>query len=121
MLPTLISYHGLEASEALTELVRARAQQIAQRDARILSLRVAIEAPHHHRRHGNQYRVRLELKLPGHELVVANDAPTHAGEDDAHHAVRHAFDVLLRQLTSTQARRSGKQRAQDAARASVRG
>jgi len=120
MLPTLISYHGLDASEALTELVQARAQHIAQRDVRIQSLRVAIEAPHHHRRHGNQYRVRLELKLPGRDLVVTNDAPAHAGEDDAHQAVRHAFDALLRQLTCAQARRSGRQRAQEAARASVR-
>jgi ribosome-associated translation inhibitor RaiA len=120
MLPTLISYHGLDPSDSLTDLVRTRAALLEQRSPRVLSLRVVIEAPHHHRRHGNQYKVRLELKLPGRDVVVGNDAPSHAGEDDAHQAVRRAFDALRRRVTSAQVRRTGKQRAHYAAHASVR-
>ena len=116
MIPTQISYHGVEASEALTALVRARADQLELRHQRIRSLRVHIDAPHHHRRHGNQYRVRVELALPGCDIVVGNDTPARAGDDDPYQAVRRAFDAVRRRMTGAQLRRSGKQRGQRAPR-----
>jgi ribosome-associated translation inhibitor RaiA len=106
----LISYHGLEPSETLTELIRARADQLTQLHERIVSLRVTVEAPHHHRRHGSPYRVRLTLELPGADLIVVGGRPAHGGDEDAHQAVRDAFDALRRRLTSTRVRRSGRQR-----------
>src|SRR4051794_19221228 len=107
MTPVLISYHGLDSSEALTALIQTRTEQLAQLDQRIVALRVTVEAPHHHRRHGNPYRVRLALELPGAPIVVVSDRPAHAGEDDAHQAVRSAFDALRRRLRATSVRRSG--------------
>jgi ribosome-associated translation inhibitor RaiA len=108
MHPIRISYHGLPASDALTALIHARAGQLAQLSDRIHSVRVVVDAPHHHHRHGNHYCVRIDVRLPGRDIVVGNE-PADADED-AYQAVRHAFDAARRRLTAAQTRRSGKQR-----------
>jgi len=109
MLPIQISYHGVEPSDALSELVRLRAAQLARLSDRILSLRVVVEPPSHHHRHGHFSRVRIEATLPGRELVVTPEADG-IGED-AYQSVRRAFDVLRRRVAETQARRQDRQRA----------
>lgn len=120
MLPMQITYHGIEPSPALTELIRSRAAQLDRLHDRMHALRVLVDAPHNHQRHGKRYRVRLDLTLPGRELVVGHDEDERAGDDDAYQAVRHAFDVLRRKLTTAQARRQGKQRAHLAGRSALR-
>lgn len=37
---------------------------------RIMGCRVAVEMPHHHHRRGGSYHVRIDLTLPGAELVI---------------------------------------------------
>jgi ribosomal subunit interface protein len=106
-----ITHHGVDPSEALTGLIHSRAAQLERVCERILSLRVLIDAPHHHHRHGNHYRVRIELAVPGRELVVGHDAEERAEDEDAYQAVRRAFDAIRRRLTATQARSHGRQRA----------
>jgi len=115
MQPVQITYHGVEASQALTELVEERSRHISQLSTRIDGLRVLIDSPHHHHRHGNQYRVRLELTMPKRDLVIDGCA-----DEDPYMAVRQAFGTLQRRLTAAQARRQAKQRAKEGVRASIR-
>jgi len=118
MQPIRISYHGIPASDAVTALIHTRAAQLDHLNERIHSLRVVVDAPHHHHRHGNHYCVRIELRMPGRDIVVGNE-PVDADED-VYQAVRHAFDAARRRLTAAQTRRSAKQRAHAGARASIR-
>lgn len=120
MQPVQITYHGLAPSDALTALIQTRAAQLGRVSDRIQSLRVLVDAPHHHHRHGNHYHVRIELVLPGHELVVGHDAEARSDDEDAYRAVRRAFDALRRRLTTTQARTRGKERAHGDERPSIR-
>jgi ribosome-associated translation inhibitor RaiA len=115
-----ITYHGIEPSDALTALIHTRAAQLVRVSDRIHSLRVLVDAPHHHHRHGNHYRVRIELGVPGCDIVVGNEAEARTTDEDAYQAVRRAFDAAKRRLTAAEARRSGKQRAHGAARATIR-
>jgi len=120
MQPVQITYHGTQPSDALTALIHTRAAQLGRVNDRIQSLRVLVDAPHHHHRHGNHYRVRIELVLPGHEVVVGHDADERTADEDAYRAVRRAFDAIRRRLTATQARTRGKQRAHGDERPSIR-
>jgi ribosomal subunit interface protein len=104
-----ISYHGLEPSPALNEVISERARRLERLDDRLESLRVAVEAPHHRRRHGQHYRVRLELSLPGGDVISDRDHPLDG--DDAFVTVRRAFDVLRRRLCTREEKRRGRQRA----------
>lgn len=120
MQPVQITYHGIEPSDALTALIHTRAAQLERVSDRIQSLRVLVDAPHHHHRHGNHYRVRIELALPGYEVVVGHDADERSADEDAYRAVRRAFDAMRRRLTATQARTRGKERAHGDERPSIR-
>lgn len=120
MQPVQITYHGVEPSEALTALIHTRAEQLERVSDRIQSLRVLVDAPHHHHRQGNHYRVCIELAVPGHEIVVGHDADEGSGDEDAYRAVRRAFDAVRRRLTATQARTQGKQRARTDGHPSIR-
>ncbi len=120
MQPVQISYHGIEPSDALTELIQTRAAQLERVSDRIHSLRVHVDAPHHHHRQGNHYHVRIELTVPGHDIVVGQDAEERTTDQDAYQAVRRAFDVARRRLTAAESRNRGKERAHAATRSSIR-
>ncbi|HEX9102341.1 MAG TPA: HPF/RaiA family ribosome-associated protein [Polyangia bacterium] len=111
MQPVQITYHGLEPSPSLTELIHSRAEQLERVSDRIHSVRVLVDAPHQHRQKGNHYRVRIELTMPGQDLVVGHDDDERDSDEDAYQAVRHAFDALRRRLDESIARLHGKQRA----------
>lgn len=120
MQPVQITYHGIDPSDALTALIHERAAHLERVNERIHSLRVVVEAPHQHHRHGNHYRVRIELTLPGSDIVVGHDDGERDTDEDAYRAVRHAFDAIRRRLTATQARTRGKERAHADERPSIR-
>ncbi|HXU72300.1 MAG TPA: HPF/RaiA family ribosome-associated protein [Polyangia bacterium] len=120
MQPVQITYHGLAPSDALTALIHARAAQLERVSERIHSLRVLVDAPHHHHRQGNHYRVRIEVGVPGGEVVVGHDVDERDADEDAYRAVRRAFDAIRRRLTTTQARTRGRQRAHADERFSIR-
>lgn len=97
-LPLQITFHQLERSEAITENVRERAQKLEKYFDSIQSCRVAIEAPHHHHAKGNQYRVRIEVAVPGQQLVVTRGADGQQSHEDVYVAIRDAFDAMRRRL-----------------------
>lgn len=88
-----ISFHGLSHSDALQEVIRERATKLEHFYDRIASCRVVIELAGRHKQHGNQYNVRIDLKVPGSEIAV-----THEQAEDVHAAVRDAFDAARRKL-----------------------
>lgn len=120
MSPTKIAYHGLEPSEALTALIHERIDQLGELTDRISSVRVVVDSPHQHQRHGRAYDVRVEIHVAGHDVVLGSSAGEPEAEDDPYQAVRRAFDHVRRQLTASQTRDRGKQRAHEASRASIR-
>ena len=49
--------------------------------------------PHKHHHQGKQFNVRIDIGVPGSEIVVTKDA-----SEDVYIAVRDAFDAAKRQL-----------------------
>jgi len=92
-IPLQVSLHGVAASDGLYAAIRERANKLERFYPRITSCRVVLElaARHHHK--GKQFTVRIDLKLPGHEIAV-----THEHDEDPRVAVRDAFDAARRQL-----------------------
>jgi hypothetical protein len=96
--PIVVSFHNLPSSPALEAAARAEAATLALVFDRIVSCRVAIEAPHKHRHRGNAFRVRIELAVPGTKIVVGRAPADHPEHTDAYVALRDAFDAARRQL-----------------------
>jgi ribosomal subunit interface protein len=99
-----ITFRNIDRSAAVEEKIRERARELEQFFDRVVSCRVVIEAPQR-RRHGNLFHLRVDLKVPGKEIVVKRDPPERHVHEDIYVAIRDSFDAVRRQLED-HARRS---------------
>jgi cold shock CspA family protein len=73
--PTQITFRNMESSEHVKQWILSEAGKLETFYQPIMGCRVAVEVPHRHRRKGAAYGVRIDLTLPGGEIVVKR-APT---------------------------------------------
>lgn len=98
-----ITLRRIDRSEALESRIRALAARLERHNTAILGCRVLIEAPHQSMRQGGQFVARLEVKVPGGEIVVNRDH-----DEDVYVALREAFGAASRQLADYAGRRNGR-------------
>jgi len=107
-IPTSVSFHNLPPSAALQEAARAEAASLGDVFERIVSCRVAVEAPPQHHHKGQAYRVCVELGVPGKHIVVGRAPGDHPEHADAYLALRDAFAAARRQLQAHAQRSRGE-------------
>jgi len=91
--PLQISLHGTGQSDFLYNAIRKRAEKLERFCDRITSCRVVLELDARHKRNGKPLRVRIDLKVPGEEIVI-----TREHDEDVQVALRDAFDAARRRL-----------------------
>jgi ribosomal subunit interface protein len=92
-IPLQITIRDIERSDALETHIREKANKLEEFFERITSCRVVVEMPHKHHHQGKQFKVRIDIGVPGSEIVVNRD---HA--EDVYVALRDGFDSAKRQL-----------------------
>jgi cold shock CspA family protein len=97
-LPVQIAFHNLPPSEEIESKIRAEAGRLEGFFGRITSCRVVVDVPHRHHREGNFYRLRIDLKVPGREIVVNREPGQQSDHRDLEIVIRDAFDEARRQL-----------------------
>jgi cold shock CspA family protein len=125
VLPVQISFRNLEASADLEELIRNEAAGLETYYDQIMSCHVMVEVPHEHHQHGKHFHVRIDLIVPGGELVVRNEPSLRSAEreldveenlkrfelQEPHKhlevAISDAFDTARRRLQDYARRRRG--------------
>ncbi|WP_426756545.1 ribosome hibernation-promoting factor, HPF/YfiA family [Myxococcus sp. Y35] len=93
-----ITYRGMETSEALSEYIRDHADKLEQFYDGIVGCHVVVEEPHRHKQRGRHFHVRVDVSVPGRNIVAARDPEARDGHEDAYQAVTDAFDAARRQL-----------------------
>jgi len=93
-----IAFDNLAHSTAIEAVVREKVAKLDEFCDRIVGCRVVVGVPHRHHEHGNLYQVRIDLTVPGEEIVINRDAPPHTQSRDVHVAIRDAFDAARRKL-----------------------
>lgn len=93
-----ITFRNLPPSQAVEGDVKKKIADLEKYFDRITSCRVVIERPHKHHHKGNLYHVRIDLRLPGHELVVTTEAEKNHAHEDVYVAIRDAFEAMKRKL-----------------------
>lgn len=68
--PLQITFRNMESSPMVEDWIRAEAARLETFYSQIMGCRVAVEVPHRHHRKGSMYHVRIDLTLPGGELVI---------------------------------------------------
>jgi ribosomal subunit interface protein len=76
-LPVQITFRDIPHSDAIEALVQRRIAKLSTFYDRITRCHVVLEMPHRHQRHGKRFHVRVDVAVPGKELVV-----TKASDDD---------------------------------------
>jgi cold shock CspA family protein/ribosome-associated translation inhibitor RaiA len=94
--PVQLTFRDSLPSPALSAHVEKRAAKLDTFFDRIVKCHVVIESPHRHSKHGQRFHVRIDLHVPGKELVVSR-TPDEARED-ARAAVDDAFGEAERLL-----------------------
>lgn len=112
-----IAFRNMDVSPTLEEAVLKEAEKLERFFPRIMSCRVAIEGPsRHEHEHGGLYRVRIDLGVPGEELLVEQNPSLHSNlqdeeamkatkrsepnreRRDAQRAIHEAFHEMRRRL-----------------------
>ncbi|HXG52435.1 MAG TPA: HPF/RaiA family ribosome-associated protein [candidate division Zixibacteria bacterium] len=131
-IPLQITFRNMPPSEAIESHIREKAAKLESFYDRIMGCRVVVEAPHRRHHKGKAYLVRIDLTVPGGELVV-NREPTHleaekpepleppekelaecreptreAAHEDPYVAIRDAFNAAARKLQDFARRQRGK-------------
>lgn len=92
-IPLQITIRDVDHSEALETRIRDKMAKLEEFSKHIISCRVVVEVPHKHHHQGKQFNVRIDIGVPGSEIVVNRD---HA--EDVYVALRDTFDAAKRQL-----------------------
>lgn len=109
-LPVQITFRDTPESDSIKSLIEEECQKLDHFFPRILSCHVSLEVPHRHKTKGKLYEVRVDLTIPGHELVANRVPAERVDHEDAYAAVRHAFKQVRRQLQEcVRIRRAGGQ------------
>jgi ribosomal subunit interface protein len=96
--PLQITFKEMEPSEAVERWVRENAAKLEKFYEPIVHCQVVIEAPHRHSHHGGLYEIRIDLTVPGNEIVVSHQGPRNQAHQDIYVALRDAFRAARRQL-----------------------
>jgi ribosomal subunit interface protein len=91
--PLQIVVRNTPHSAALDARIREKAAKLEEFDPRIISCRVTVEESSRHQHQGRQFSVRIDLRVPGHEIAV-----TREHDEDVYVALRDAFASARRRL-----------------------
>ncbi len=96
--PLQITFRHMDPSPALEARIRQRAEELEQFSGRITACHVTVDSRHQRRQQGSLFEIRIDLITPGREIAVGRQSGLNHAHEDAHVAVRDAFDALRRRL-----------------------
>jgi hypothetical protein len=94
--PLQITCRNIVRSEELERAIAARVDELETFSGDIIGCRVVLERPHLHREKGNACHVRIDLTIPGEEIVVSHQPSLHGTQRDfeeAEHTKETGVDV----------------------------
>jgi ribosomal subunit interface protein len=92
-LPLTITAQDITLSEMIEATIREKAAKLERFYDRLIGCHVRIAGPGRHHRNGGLFDVRIDLSVPGSELVV-----NHQAHEDLSVAIREAFAAARRRL-----------------------
>jgi putative sigma-54 modulation protein len=100
-----VSFHGIQKSAAVEQLVRERVAKLQKHFVRMTSCRVAIEVPQRTANKPKVYQVKIEVGVPRRSpVVVCHDRKGSHANADLPRAIRDAFEAALRKVDGMSAK-----------------
>jgi ribosome-associated translation inhibitor RaiA len=92
-IPLQVTFRNFPRSDALDARIREKAAKLESLFPRIMSCHVVVEALDRHHHKGRQFSVRLDIRVPGHEVAVDR-----SHDEDVYVALRDTFAAAGRRL-----------------------
>lgn len=96
--PVRIAFRSMDAPIGAEDNIRKHVADLERFYDRITACSVVVEADHRRHRQGRLYHVRINLMVPGREIVVRREPAEHHAHEELPVAIRDAFDAARRQL-----------------------
>jgi cold shock CspA family protein len=103
-LPIDLTFKHIEPSEAIRSAIEEYAQKLPEFYPGLLRCRVVVSAPHRRHRKGKLFELRLELDVPGNNIVVNRRPGDMFAHQDVYVAIRDAFKAAERRLKEYRAK-----------------
>lgn len=81
-IPLQINFRHMDPSDALEAKIREKAQKLEQFAEHIMSCRVTVDQEHKHHQQGNLFSVKLDITVPGKEIVIDRHPDKHHAHED---------------------------------------
>ncbi len=94
----VVTFRQMAPSPAVEGRVREKIAALERFHPRITSCRVVVEKEQRRHHKGDLFRVRIDIGVPGREIVVDRTGPKDHAHEDVYVALRDAFDAAARQL-----------------------
>lgn len=88
-----VTFKDIPPSEAIESVILEKASKLERYYNRIMGCRIAVEAVQQRKHQGKLYSVRIDLTVPGSEIVINK-----IENEDLYVAIRDAFDAARRRL-----------------------
>ena len=111
-LPLQITLRDIPQSEALEAAIKEKAEKLERFHQQIMACRVTVEIAGKHKHQGNEFKVEIDITVPGSEIVV-----NHHQNEDVYVALRDAFDAAKRQLEDFAHKQRGDVKTHESPRA----
>jgi ribosome-associated translation inhibitor RaiA len=97
--PIQITFRNMKTSAALENRIRNLAARLERFSAQIIRCQAVLEAPHHrHHEQGALFEFRIQIAVPGKEIVIAKTHGNDPAHEDAYAALQYAFRAARRAL-----------------------
>ncbi len=115
-IPLRVTFRSTPRSGAVEAHIREQADKLDMFYDRIMGCRVVVAAPHRRHHKGKLYHVRVDMSVPGGELVVNREPSKDGAHEDVYVAIRDAFVAAERQLKDYVRRQRGEVKTHEGTR-----
>ncbi len=106
--PLRITFINMPPTETIEASIREKATKLDQFYDRVTSCRVVVEVPHRRHHKGKLYHVRVDIKVPGWDVVINREPTKHCAHEDVYVSIQQAFDAARRHLQDYARRQRGE-------------
>lgn len=107
-IPVQVSFRDMPVSDEIEATCWQEAEKLERYFDRIIGCRIVVSQPHQQHRKGNLFTIKIDLTVPGGEIVVNREPPRHHAREDIQVALREAFDAARRKLEDFVRKQDGR-------------
>lgn len=105
---TQVTFRDVPVSDEVERVCWREAEKLERYHPRITGCHVLIAQPHRRHHKGNLYDIRVNVVIPGGEVVVNRTPREHASDEKIELAIREAFDTARRRIEDSVRVRRGE-------------